>query len=123
MGLLLLGRMYTSARARVDPQLHKRVVACAGAAELRVTQRKLATNFDAGNLDKWFKARDMAKMRKEIKVIVKQRGLTPRILAVFWLYGTAMADCMGLLWDCYGAAMGNAMGLPWGCYGAAMGLL
>ena len=55
-----------------------------------------------------------------------QRGLTPRILAVFWLYGTAMAGCMGLLWDCYGAAMGNAMGLLWGCYGqcygSAMGL-
>ena len=24
-----------------------------------------------------------------------QRGLTPRILAVFWLYGTAMAGCVG----------------------------
>ena len=57
-----------------------------------------------------------------------QRGLTPRILAVFWLYGTAMADCVGLLCDCYGAAMGNAMGLlwaqvPWGCSGPVMRLL
>ena len=31
-----------------------------------------------------------------------QRGLAPRILAVFWLYGTAMAGCpgcMGPLWN------------------------
>ena len=51
-----------------------------------------------------------------------QRGMTPRIFAVFWLYGTAVAGCMGLLWGCYEAAMGNAMGLLWVCYGSAMGL-
>ena len=39
----------------------------------------------------WGKGTDLGLLAKG------QRGLTPRILAVFWLYGTAMAGCIGLL--------------------------